>query len=141
MMRTAERVGIAVRRDEDGEIVTESFALAQPRGRWARWPLLRGVFAIRSAVVVGQKAMTIGERLRWAQTEADPERAPERADSAQVPPVSIDETSSLPRPSRPSIRPPRPPPIGPPIRTSRHPAPNPLRCSASGARWGWWPGP
>ena len=72
MMRTAERVGIAVRRDEDGEIVTESFALAQPRGRWARWPLLRGVFAIRSAVVVGQKAMTIGERLRWAQTEAAP---------------------------------------------------------------------
>jgi uncharacterized protein YqhQ len=67
MMRTSQRVGIAVRRDEDGAIVTEGFSVHPPRGRWARWPLMRGVVAIRSAVVTGQKAMSIGERLRWEE--------------------------------------------------------------------------
>jgi uncharacterized protein YqhQ len=92
MMRTSERVGIAVRRDEDGAIVTESFSVHPPKGRWARWPLMRGVVAIRSAVVTGQKAMTIGERLRWeelrpAGEEAadgnDPAGGADRADDAQ----------------------------------------------------------
>lgn len=67
MMRTPDRVGIAVRREDDGEIVTESFAVHPPKGRWARWPLMRGVVAIRSAVVTGQKSMSIGERLRWEE--------------------------------------------------------------------------
>ncbi|MFP5451487.1 MAG: DUF1385 domain-containing protein [Thermoleophilia bacterium] len=67
MMRTSERVGIAVRRDDDGAIVTEGFSVHPPKGRWARWPLMRGVVAIRSAVVTGQKAMSIGERLRWEE--------------------------------------------------------------------------
>ena len=71
MMRTANRVGIAVRRDEDGAIVTDSFTIHPPRGRWARWPLMRGVVAIRSAMVTGQKSMTIGERLRWEEPPKD----------------------------------------------------------------------
>lgn len=67
MMRTADRVGIAVRREDDGAIVTESFSVSPPRGRWARWPLMRGVVAIRGAMVTGQKAMSVGERLRWEE--------------------------------------------------------------------------
>ena len=76
MMRTPDRVGIAVRREEDGAIVTESFSVHPPKGRWARWPLMRGVVAIRSAVVTGQKSMAIGERLRWEETVPEGEEAP-----------------------------------------------------------------
>ena len=75
MMRTRSRVGIAVRREEDGAIVTEAFDVAPPKGRWARWPLMRGVVSIRSAVATGQKAMSISERLRWE--EVRPEGEPE----------------------------------------------------------------
>lgn len=73
MMRTRSRVGIAVRREEDGVIVTDSFDVAPPKGRWARWPLMRGVFSIRSAVTTGQKAMSISERLRWEEVRPDGE--------------------------------------------------------------------
>jgi uncharacterized protein YqhQ len=67
MMRTRTRVGIAVRREEDGAIVTEGFDVAPPSGRWTRLPLMRGVVAIRTALTTGQKAMGIGERLRWEE--------------------------------------------------------------------------
>lgn len=67
MMRTRDRVGVAVRREEDGEIVTESFELTPSTSRWMRWPLMRGVFAIRSAVSTGQRSMAISERLRWEE--------------------------------------------------------------------------
>ena len=82
MMRTRSRVGVAVRRDEDGAIVTEGFDLEPPAGRWKRLPLMRGVMAIRSAVTTGQKAMTIGERLRWEEAhpvakDGDGEEEPE----------------------------------------------------------------
>lgn len=79
MMRTRTRVGVAVRREEDGEIVTEGFAIQPPAGRWARWPLMRGVFAIRTALSTGQRSMTIGERLRW-ETRAD-DAAPDADDA------------------------------------------------------------
>lgn len=69
MMRTRRRVGVAVRRDADGAIVTEGFDVEPPRGRWARWPLLRGVHAIRTALSTGQRAMSIGERLRWEELD------------------------------------------------------------------------
>ncbi len=68
MMRTRTRVGVAVRREDDGEIVTEGFDIEPPSGRWTRLPLMRGVVAIRTAVSTGQKAMGIGERLRWDET-------------------------------------------------------------------------
>ena len=67
MMRTRDRVGVAVRREEDGEIVTESFDLASSTARWTRLPLMRGVVAIRSAVSTGQRSMAISERLRWEE--------------------------------------------------------------------------
>ena len=67
MMRTRTRVGVAVRREEDGEIVTEGFAVEPPTGRWTRWPLMRGVVAIHTALKTGQKSMSIGERLRWEE--------------------------------------------------------------------------
>lgn len=66
-MRTRERVGIAVRREDSGEIVTEGFDVGTPTGRLARLPLMRGVVAIRTAVSTGQRAMSIGERLRWQE--------------------------------------------------------------------------
>jgi uncharacterized protein YqhQ len=72
MMRTRSRVGVAVRRDEDGAIVTEGFDLVPTTARWARLPLMRGVMAIRSAVTTGQRAMAIGERLRWEEARPDP---------------------------------------------------------------------
>lgn len=65
MMRTRTRVGVAVRREEDGAIVTEGFDVEPPRGGWTRLPLMRGVVAIRTALSTGQRAMGIGERLRW----------------------------------------------------------------------------
>ncbi len=67
MMRTRDRVGIAVRREDDGAIVTESFDLEPPTARWTRWPLMRGVVAIRSAISTGQRSMGISERLRWEE--------------------------------------------------------------------------
>ncbi len=67
MMRTRTRVGVAVRREEDGEIVTEGFTVEPPTGRWAKWPLMRGVVAIHTALKTGQKSMSIGERLRWEE--------------------------------------------------------------------------
>ena len=79
MMRTRNRVGVAVRREEDGEIVTESFDLAPSTARWTRLPLMRGVVAIRSAVSTGQKSMAISERLRWEERRTE-EDAPEEDD-------------------------------------------------------------
>src|SRR6478735_5450131 len=67
MMRTRTRVGVAVRREEDGEIVTEGFTVEPPTGRWTRWPFMRGVVAIHTALKTGQKSMAIGERLRWEE--------------------------------------------------------------------------
>ncbi|MGD9695792.1 MAG: DUF1385 domain-containing protein [Thermoleophilia bacterium] len=64
-------MGVAVRREDDGEVVTEGFDLEPPTGRWAKWPLMRGVVAIRQAVTTGQKAMAIGERLRWEEIRED----------------------------------------------------------------------
>lgn len=80
MMRTRSRVGIAVRREEDGAIVTEAFDVAPPKGRWARWPLMRGVVSIRSAVTTGQKAMSISERLRWEEVRPEGEPVSEEDD-------------------------------------------------------------
>jgi uncharacterized protein YqhQ len=67
MMRTRTRVGVAVRREDDGAIVTEGFAVEPPTGRWTKWPLMRGVVAIHTALKTGQKSMAIGERLRWEE--------------------------------------------------------------------------
>lgn len=80
MMRTANRVAVAVRRDEDSAIVTEAFDVYPPRGRWARWPLMRGVVAIRAAVITGQRAMTVGERLRWESADAQNTPATDEAE-------------------------------------------------------------
>lgn len=77
MMRTRDRVGVAVRREEDGAIVTEAFTVAPPTGRWTKWPLMRGVVAIRTAVSTGSTAMSIGERLRWEETRPAPEIGPD----------------------------------------------------------------
>ncbi len=76
MMRTATRVGVAVREEESGRIVTEGFDLPTPRGRWARWPLMRGVVAMRTAVSTGQRAMSVSERLRWGSVEEGEEPEP-----------------------------------------------------------------
>ncbi|HET6691248.1 MAG TPA: DUF1385 domain-containing protein [Miltoncostaeaceae bacterium] len=84
MMRTRTRVGIAVRREEDGEIVTEGFAVEPPRGRWARWPLMRGVVAIHSALKTGQKSMAIGERLRWEELPKGETAAEELAEEESL---------------------------------------------------------
>jgi uncharacterized protein YqhQ len=74
MMRSRHRVGVAVRREDDGVIVTEGFDLDAPAARWARVPLMRGVAAIRTAVSTGQRSMAIGERLRWEPaTPPDPD--------------------------------------------------------------------
>ncbi|HSJ72686.1 MAG TPA: DUF1385 domain-containing protein [Miltoncostaeaceae bacterium] len=70
MMRTRDRVGVAVRREDDGAIVTEGFDLEAPTGRWTRLPLMRGVVAIRTALMTGQKSLAIGERLRWEEPGA-----------------------------------------------------------------------
>ncbi len=65
MMRTRRRVGVAVRHEDTGEILTESFDEQLPTGRWTRWPLMRGVIAMRVALSTGQKAMSLSEKLRW----------------------------------------------------------------------------
>jgi uncharacterized protein YqhQ len=78
MMRTPRRVGVAVREEGTGRILSEGFDLEPPRGHWARWPLLRGVHAMRTAVRTGQQAMGLSERLRWGvPDEADGEEGEE----------------------------------------------------------------
>lgn len=69
MMRTSDRVGVAVREEETGRILTEGFALPTPTGRWTRWPLMRGIVAMRTAMSTGQKAMSVSERLRWGAVD------------------------------------------------------------------------
>lgn len=69
MMRTATRVGIAVRREGSGEIVTEGFDIEPPTGRWTGLPLARGVVAMRVALSTGKDAMLIGDRLRWGEDD------------------------------------------------------------------------
>jgi uncharacterized protein YqhQ len=65
MMRSPMRVGVAVRNEESGSILTESFEVPAPRAGWARWPLVRGVMAMKTALSTGKHAMAVGERLRW----------------------------------------------------------------------------
>ena len=84
MMRTRTRVGVAVRREEDGAIVTEGFPIEPPTGRWTRWPLMRGVVAIRTAVTTGQRAMALGERLRWEELRDEGEVEDESAEDEGV---------------------------------------------------------
>jgi uncharacterized protein YqhQ len=83
MMRTRSRVGVAVRREEDGAIVTEGFDLNAPTARWTRWPLMRGVVAIHTALRTGQKSMSIGERLRWEELSPRGGAADEDAEDEQ----------------------------------------------------------
>lgn len=71
MMRTARRVGIAVRQEATGQIATEGFDLTPPSGRWLKLPLARGIVAMRTAITTGKEAMLIGDRLRWAEPETD----------------------------------------------------------------------
>lgn len=75
MMRTRSRIGVAVRSEETGEVLTESFALPEPRGPWARWPLARGVYAVRNGVVTAKESLAISERLRWADETDEDEAA------------------------------------------------------------------
>lgn len=94
MMRTRDRVGVAVRREEDGAIVTEAFTVEPPTGRWTRWPLMRGVVAIRTAVSTGSTAMSIGERLRWEETRPAPEIGPD-GEPIHDPDASLDDEDDL----------------------------------------------
>jgi uncharacterized protein YqhQ len=71
MMRTSRRVGIAVRQEATGEIVTEGFDITPPTGRWTKLPLARGVVAMRTAISTGKDAMLIGDRLRWGDDDED----------------------------------------------------------------------
>jgi uncharacterized protein YqhQ len=80
MMRTRTRVGVAVRREDDDAIVTEGFDLEPATARWTRLPLMRGVVGIRNALATGQKAMAIGERLRWEEPAAASARTGSAAD-------------------------------------------------------------
>ncbi len=73
MMRTPTRVALAVRHEDTGEILTESFEVTTPRGRWARWPLVRGVVALQKAISTGKKALVASEELRWSETDGAPE--------------------------------------------------------------------
>jgi uncharacterized protein YqhQ len=70
MMRTSRRVGVAVRQEATGEIVTEGFDLTPPSGRWLKLPLARGIVAMRTALSTGKEAMLIGDRLRWGEPAA-----------------------------------------------------------------------
>lgn len=73
MMRTRERVGVAVRHEDTGEILTESFSVKPLRGGWARWPLARGVVAIHAALSTGKQAITVSEEMRWSEQLAEDE--------------------------------------------------------------------
>lgn len=76
MMRTPARVGIAVRTEPAGDIVTETFAPGAPTGPWTRWPLMRGLVAVGTAMTTGRRAMETGERLRWGEDDRQPASGP-----------------------------------------------------------------
>ena len=78
MMRTPHRVAVAVRTEPEGLIATETFTPGTPRGRWARWPLIRGLVAMRMALSTGKRAMVTGERLRYGEGAGDPDGADDR---------------------------------------------------------------
>ena len=73
MMRTPARVGVAVRNEDSGEILTETFEVEGSRRTWAKWPLARGVVAMSTALSTGKRAMGVGERLRWSGEDEDEE--------------------------------------------------------------------
>src|SRR5688572_33360584 len=58
MMRSPRFFAIACRR-QNGEIVvhTEPVPRFFTRYRWARWPFVRGVFALADAMVLGMKSL------------------------------------------------------------------------------------
>src|SRR6476646_8747610 len=58
MMRSPRFFSVACRR-QNGEIVvrTEPVPAFFTRYRWARWPLMRGVFALADAMVLGMKSL------------------------------------------------------------------------------------
>ncbi len=59
MMRSPRFFSVACRRQSDGEIVvrTEPVPAFFTRYAWARWPFMRGVFALADAMVLGMKAL------------------------------------------------------------------------------------
>ena len=58
MMRSPHFFSVACRR-ENGEIVvrTERVPVFFTRYKWARWPFMRGVFALADAMVLGMKSL------------------------------------------------------------------------------------
>ena len=78
MMRTPTKVALAVRHVDTGEILTDSFEVKTPTGKWARWPLVRGVVALQTALSTGKRALSSSEDLRWSDTgEGDATDEPE----------------------------------------------------------------
>lgn len=77
MMRAGTSVGVAVRHADTDEILVDGFEAPAPRGAWARWPLMRGLFAIRTAVTTGQRAMRIGEEMRYSVPADHPDAVDE----------------------------------------------------------------
>jgi uncharacterized protein YqhQ len=67
MMRTRDRVGVAVRHEDTGAILTDAFSVQPLRYRWARWPLARGVVALHAALATGKRAIAVSEEMRWSE--------------------------------------------------------------------------
>jgi len=81
MMRGQRHFAVACRR-ADGEIVLRQEAVPAffTRYRWARWPLLRGVFALADALVLGMKSLLFSADLATKDMvgTAGPAETPER---------------------------------------------------------------
>ena len=51
MMRNQRQIAISVRK-ADGSIQTKKY-VTKPKGAWAKWPFIRGVFAFVDSLIIG----------------------------------------------------------------------------------------
>ncbi len=103
MMRSPTHMAVAVRRP-DGEIVLDKRPVVTfaTRHKWARWPVIRGVFALIEAFSIGIAALNYSAEIA-ARAEAEEAEAEEEAgegdadsDTEQGPVDSEPEADSVP---------------------------------------------
>jgi len=77
MMRGTRYFAVACRKG-DGEILVQQELIPAffTRYRWARWPFLRGIFALADALVLGMKSLLFSANLAMEEEKKKAEQGP-----------------------------------------------------------------
>ena len=90
MMRGTRFFAVACRKP-DGEILVQAEEVPAffTRYQWARWPFLRGVFALADAMVLGMKALMFSANLQVTEQQKAREPQPDPLTSALLGPLYL----------------------------------------------------